>query len=182
VIYEIVVTGQGGSSRTFQVELETSGGSKSASPSPALNLTGKVDGQPFGNAVSATILENGGLSLLVDGKSYEIRRDQQGEQTEIHVGAEKFVVELRDPRSLRARRGQGAASGGPKKITAPMPGKVIRILAPEGTQVEAGQGVLVIEAMKMQNELKSPKAGVVKRVMAREGATVNPGDALAIVE
>jgi biotin carboxyl carrier protein len=128
------------------------------------------------------MLEAGVLSLLIDGKSYEIRRDKQGEQSEIHVGEEKFLVDVRDPRSLRARRGAGAAADGPKKIIAPMPGKVIRILAPEGTQVEAGQGVLVIEAMKMQNELKSPKSGVVKKVMAMEGATVNPGDALAIVE
>jgi biotin carboxyl carrier protein len=141
-----------------------------------------VDGLPFGKAVSATMVEGGVLSLLIDGKSYEIRRDQQSGQTEIRLGEESFLVEVRDPRSLRARRGAGAATDGPKKITAPMPGKVIRILAPEGTQVEAGQGVLVIEAMKMQNELKSPKAGIVKKIMAREGATVNPGDALAIVE
>ena len=181
MIYEIVVTGHGESSQTFRVELDRTREAESAALA-ALKWTAKVDGQRFGNSMSVTTLEGGVLSLLVDGKSYEIRRDQLGEQTEIHVGEERFLVEVRDPRSLRSRRGQGAASGGPKKITAPMPGKVIRILAPEGTQVEAGQGVLVIEAMKMQNELKSPKAGVVKKVMAREGATVNPGDALAIVE
>ena len=182
MIYEIVVTGRGGSSQTFRVELETSGGAASATSTGQPKFAGKVNGQPIGSELTAMMLEGAVLSLLIDGKSYEIRRDQQGQQVEIHVGDEKFLVEVRDPRSLRARRGLGAASDGPKKITAPMPGKVIRILAPEGTQVEAGQGVLVIEAMKMQNELKSPKTGVVKKIMAVEGATVNPGDALAIVE
>jgi biotin carboxyl carrier protein len=63
-----------------------------------------------------------------------------------------------------------------------MPGKVVRILAPPGTEVAAGQGVLVIEAMKMQNELKSPKAGVVKQVAVAEGASVTAGEVLAVVE
>jgi biotin carboxyl carrier protein len=63
-----------------------------------------------------------------------------------------------------------------------MPGKVVRILAAAGSSVEAGQGVLVVEAMKMQNELKSPKAGKVQKVLVAEGAAVNAGDVLAIVE
>jgi pyruvate carboxylase subunit B len=68
------------------------------------------------------------------------------------------------------------------KIKAPMPGKVVRILAPAGTQVENGQSVLVIEAMKMQNELKAPKSGVVKKINVEEGAAVDAGQALAEVE
>jgi biotin carboxyl carrier protein len=63
-----------------------------------------------------------------------------------------------------------------------MPGKVVRVLVPEGSEVEAGQGVLVVEAMKMQNELKSPKKGVIQKIVAREGAAVNAGDVLAVVE
>ena len=63
-----------------------------------------------------------------------------------------------------------------------MPGKVVRVLAPERTEVEAGQGILVVEAMKMQNEMKSPKKGVVQKILAAEGTAVNPGDVLAIVE
>jgi biotin carboxyl carrier protein len=63
-----------------------------------------------------------------------------------------------------------------------MPGKVVRVLAPEGAEVEAGQGVIVIEAMKMQNEMKSPKKGRVQKIIAPEGTAVNAGDALAIVE
>ena len=63
-----------------------------------------------------------------------------------------------------------------------MPGKVVRLLAEEGSEVEAGQGVLVVEAMKMQNEIRSPKKGVVRKVVVRAGANVNAGDVLAVVE
>jgi biotin carboxyl carrier protein len=63
-----------------------------------------------------------------------------------------------------------------------MPGKVVRVLAAEKTEVDAGQGVLVVEAMKMQNELKSPKKGIVQKILASEGAAVNAGDVLAVVE
>jgi len=94
----------------------------------------------------------------------------------------RLACQLRDPRALRGRKAAGSGAEGPKKITAPMPGKVVRILAPAGSEVEQGQGVIVIEAMKMQNELKAPKSGKVVKVMFAEGATVNPGDTLAIVE
>jgi biotin carboxyl carrier protein len=63
-----------------------------------------------------------------------------------------------------------------------MPGKIVRVLVPEKGEVEAGQGVIVVEAMKMQNELKSPKKGVVAKVLVSEGATVNAGEALVIIE
>jgi biotin carboxyl carrier protein len=63
-----------------------------------------------------------------------------------------------------------------------MPGKVVRVLVREKEEVQAGQGVVVVEAMKMQNELKSPKQGIVQKVMAKEGANVNAGDVLLIVE
>ena len=63
-----------------------------------------------------------------------------------------------------------------------MPGKVVRVLVKEEGEVEAGQGVVVVEAMKMQNEIKSPKKGVVRRMLAAEGANVNAGDVLAVVE
>ncbi|MGA7302985.1 MAG: biotin/lipoyl-containing protein, partial [Candidatus Sulfotelmatobacter sp.] len=86
-----------------------------------------------------------------------------------------------DPRSLRGRA-RAADDRGPKKIVAPMPGKVVRLLVKEGDEVELGAGVAVVEAMKMQNEIKSPKKGTVQKIMATEGAAVNAGDVLAIVE
>ncbi|MGH8277908.1 MAG: biotin/lipoyl-containing protein, partial [Steroidobacteraceae bacterium] len=103
------------------------------------------------------------LSLLLEGKSYEVRRDATPTAMQIWVGRRRYAVEVRDPRSLRRRRRATESEDGPRKLIAPMPGKVVRILAVEGTAVEAGQGLLVIEAMKMQNELKSPKKGVVRK-------------------
>jgi biotin carboxyl carrier protein len=120
------------------------------------------------------------LSLLIAGQSYEVISNPS--QQQIVVAGKPYSVEVRDPRSWRARRAAGAGEKGPKNVVAPMPGKVVRIVAPPGTEVERGSGVVVIEAMKMQNELKSPKKGKVARVLATEGATVNAGDVLAVIE
>jgi biotin carboxyl carrier protein len=122
------------------------------------------------------------LSILIDGKAYEVKRERTATDTHFWVGSARYAVELQDPRSLRSRRRGEEATAGPKKLTAPMPGRVVRILAAEKSAVEAGQGLLVMEAMKMQNEIKSPKKGTVQRIMVQAGAAVNAGDVLAIVE
>jgi len=132
--------------------------------------------------VDAVLASRNVLSLLVDGKSFEVKREQMAQDLHLWVGSTRFGVELHDPRSLRARKGAAADEKGPRKIVAPMPGRVVRLLAAEQTEVEAGQGVVVVEAMKMQNEIKSPKKGVVKKIVATAGAAVNAGDVLAIVE
>ena len=122
------------------------------------------------------------LSVVLDGRSYEVKRQPTSIGTRLVIGDAVFDVEVRDPRSFRARKRRAGLDEGPQRITSPMPGKVVRVLAPEGTEVEAGQGVIVIEAMKMQNEMKSPKKGRVQKILAPEGAAVNAGDGLAIVE
>ncbi len=122
------------------------------------------------------------LSVIIEGKAYEIKREQTATDLHLWVGPVRYAAELRDPRSLRGRKGQGSDDAGPRKLIAPMPGKVVRVLAHEDTAVEAGQGILVMEAMKMQNEIKSPKKGIVRKIVAAEGSSVNPGDVLAIVE
>jgi len=132
--------------------------------------------------VDAVIARRDVLSLLIDGRSYEIKREQTATDLHMWVGSSRFAVELRDPRSLRSRKEAEGAAGGPRKLVAPMPGRVVRLLVSENDAVEAGQGVLVVEAMKMQNEIKSPKKGVVQRIVAAPGAAVNAGDVLAIVE
>ncbi len=180
--YEIAVTGKDGASQRFRVKLGAAEAPSATAEDKFEALTCSVNGEEIGPDLNGVLLEDGTLSLLIGGRSYTIGRDRAGEQIEIQVGPHRYTVEISDPRSLRSRRGRGASSDGPRKITAPMPGKVVRILVPVGTEVEAGQGIIVIEAMKMQNELKSPKKGMVKRIMAVEGARVNPGDALAIVE
>ncbi|HSM84491.1 MAG TPA: biotin/lipoyl-containing protein [Candidatus Limnocylindrales bacterium] len=140
----------------------------------------KLDGREMPLDVAST--QEGVLSILVDGQSYEVKEEVTPDATYVVVGHHRFAAAVRDPRSLRSRRGPEAAAHGPRKITAPMPGKVVRILAPAGTPVEPGQAVVVIEAMKMQNELKSPKKGIVRKLNVSEGAAVEAGQALAEVE
>jgi biotin carboxyl carrier protein len=130
--------------------------------------------------LDSTPATSGVISLLIGGESYEVFANPA--QQQIAIGGTRYSVEVRDPRSWRSRRTHGAADEGTKKILAPMPGKVVRVVAPSGTLVEHGSGVVVIEAMKMQNELKSPKKGKVARVLVVEGAAVNAGDVLAVIE
>ena len=141
----------------------------------------RVDGQEI--MVDAAFTARDVISMLVDNRAYEIKREYSilGDSNVV-IGSERFSAEVRDPRSLRSRRAAASGGEGPQKIIAPMPGKVIRILAPEKTPVEAGQSILVVEAMKMQNEIKSPKKGVVQQVTVTEGGNVNAGDTMAIVE
>ena len=165
MIYEITIE-----SKTYRVELVRHGSGWSC----------KLDGKDF--PFDFVSLQNGLLSVLVEGKSYEVRQEIAASETSIVVGQERFKTIVRDPRSLRSRRRDADGDQGPKKIVAPMPGKVVRIVAPQGAEVEAGQAVLVIEAMKMQNELKAPKKGKVKRITVSEGAAVEAGQTLAEVE
>ena len=165
MIYEVVVTARDGAQKTFKVE--SSGG------------TLRVDGETV--SVNSENALRDALSLLIGEESYDVRRTVVAGETVIDIEGERFTVEVRDPRSLKGRRGAGAGTEGPKKITAPMPGKVVRIVAQAGTDVESGDGVLVIEAMKMQNELRSPRAGVVERIAAGVGQAVELGAVLLVL-
>ena len=140
----------------------------------------RLDGREF--AVDAVSTQNGVLSVLVEGKSYEVRQESSAAEMLIDVGHERFSAAVRDPRSLRSRRSGDSGGPGVRKILAPMPGKVVRVLAGVGTKVEAGEPVLVIEAMKMQNELKAPKKGKISRLHVGEGSAVEAGQTLAEVE
>ncbi|MEO6804540.1 MAG: biotin/lipoyl-containing protein [Edaphobacter sp.] len=135
-----------------------------------------VDGRAL--SVDARMLEPGVMSLLVEGRQYRCVLDGDG----VVIGGRRYGFEVDDPRSLQGRRGAGAGTDGPRAVKAPMPGRVVRVLVAAGDAVEEGQGVVVIEAMKMQNELKSPKAGLVVRVGAAVGDTVSSGDVLVVVE
>jgi biotin carboxyl carrier protein len=165
MVYEVMVDG-----KPHRLELERAAGGWEC----------RLDGQPV--HLDGAIACRDVLSLLVDGHSYEIKREQTATALHLWVGSTRFVVELRDPRSLRSRQKAAGDEKGPRKIVAPMPGRVVRVLVAENSEVEAGQGIVVVEAMKMQNELKSPKKGVVKKISTIPGAAVKPGDVLAIVE
>lgn len=139
----------------------------------------RLDGREV--EVDAILARPDVLSLRIGNLAYEIKSERVANDLHLWVGSTRFAAEVRDPRSLRGRA-QAADDRGPKKIVAPMPGKVVRLLVKEGDEVELGAGVAVVEAMKMQNEIKSPKKGTVQKIMATEGAAVNAGDVLAIVE
>lgn len=100
----------------------------------------------------------------------------------VTLGVHQFETKIYDPRRLRGAGAAGAANEGKAEIKTAMPGKVVRIIAEEGAEIKQGEGVIIVEAMKMQNEMKAPKDGVVTAILATEGATVNAGDVLAIIE
>ncbi len=165
MIYDITID-----EKSFRLELE--------------QLDGKwhcrLDGRDV--AMDAVLARRDVLSVLIDGKAYEVKRERTATDLHLWVGGARYAAELRDPRSLRSRKATAGDDRGPKKLVAPMPGKVVRVLLEEQAEVQVGQGILVMEAMKMQNEIKSPKKGVVQKIVAREGTAVNAGDVLAVVE
>jgi biotin carboxyl carrier protein len=99
----------------------------------------------------------------------------------VSIGGCRFKVEMEDNRRALRKAGR-EGNAGVVEIRAPMPGKIVRVLAAQGTTVESNQGVVVMEAMKMQNEIRSPKAGTVTKLAVSEGMAVNLGDLLATVE
>ena len=146
-------------------------------------VVARVDGRPY--ELSVREPEAGVYLLIADGRVYECRT--QGDRLSrglLHVdtGNHAYAVKMIDQKRLRAGQSAGAQGDGAAQIVAPMPGKVVRVLVEEGATVEAGQGLVIVEAMKMQNEMKSPRAGRVVELHAKPGATVNAGDVLAVIE
>jgi biotin carboxyl carrier protein len=133
--------------------------------------------------VDAVHLQGAALTLIVGTRSYrcdvEPRKDGQ---LAVLVNDRVVPLEMLDERKLRLRRAAGKFSlEGPQRVDAPMPGKVVRVLVKLGDEVQEGQGLVVVEAMKMENELKSPKAGKVTELHAQEGAAVESGAKLVVV-
>jgi biotin carboxyl carrier protein len=162
--YDIAIDG-----KTHRLELSRADGRWSC----------RLDGREV--EVDAVLARPDVLSLRIGNQAYEVKCERVAGDTHLWVGSARFAAEVRDPRSLRGRV-RAVDDHGPRKLTAPMPGKIVRVLLSEGAAVEAGAGVLVVEAMKMQNELKSPKKGTIQKILVSEGAAVNAGDVLAIVE
>jgi len=144
-----------------------------------------VDGRPVEidpqNLESVKEVERGVYSVLVEGRSFEVRAVSMPDGLHVHVGGRQFSVEVRDPRDA-SRLSRAATGSGRQNISTPMPGKVVRMLVGEGDAVEAGQGLVVVEAMKMQNEMKASRAGRVVEVRVRGGETVGAGDTLVVLE
>jgi biotin carboxyl carrier protein len=135
------------------------------------------------HVVDAVPLDHGAVSLLIDGRSYDVELDEAGDEVQVQVEGQLLVVDVADERALRLRAGAaGFTVTGKVTVSAPMPGKVVRVLVRPGTAVSEGQGLVVVEAMKMENELKSPKAGTVVEVFAKEGSAVEANAKLLTVE
>lgn len=126
--------------------------------------------------------EPGMFTVIINDRVYRCALEESpGGAVEVIVNGERIPVAARDKKHLRGQMGAAAASG-QIKILAPMPGKVVRVLLNAGDEVAARQGVLVVEAMKMQNEVQSPKDGKIAEIKVSEGQTVNAGDVLAVIE
>lgn len=126
-------------------------------------------------------VEPGVYSVLLNGRSYEVKMEPAAERFYAGVNGRRYAIQVRDPRRLSRARGSLEVTGR-QKIASPMPGKIVRVLARPGDPVSAGQGLLVVEAMKMQNEIRSPKSGRVVAIHVAEGAPVSGGETLAEVE
>jgi len=138
-----------------------------------------------GNALDANAVEvaPNTFSVLLNGESHQVRIAPRPDGSlTLHTGLAEYHVEVTDPRSWRGRRHGTLEAKGRQQVVAAMPGKVVRLLVKQGDAVEAGQGLLVVEAMKMQNEIRSPKSGKIEKLFASEGQAVNAGEVLLWVE
>lgn len=122
-------------------------------------------------------------SLLLDRESVEVRVHQQEEKNiiETHFYEDSFEVEMSDPMRALLAESAGLAAKGEVVLAAAMPGKVQRIMVAEGEEVQVDQGLVVLVAMKMENELASPKSGRVTKILVKEGDSVEGGAPLVIV-
>ena len=167
----------------FEVQLDGSSGKKTRIVELERSEGGwrvLLDGQP----VDADAVEIAPhiLSILLNGQSHEIRITPASDgKLKLQTGTQEFTAEVIDPRAWSGRRHSHVEAEGRQQIVAPMPGKVVRLLVKAGDRVEIGQGLFVVEAMKMQNEIRSPKSGTVERVLAKEGQPVNAGEILCVV-
>jgi biotin carboxyl carrier protein len=142
-------------------------------------VTAVIDGRTV--EADAAKISPGLYSILLNGRSLEAAVDETAGRLLVHVAGREFQMEIADPRSWRRRHGGNIELEGRQKVVAPMPGKIVSVLVAPGQKVEAGQGLLVIEAMKMQNEIRSPKSGTVEKLPAKEGQAVSAGEIVAVV-
>ena len=131
-----------------------------------------VDARPIGSH---------GWSLVVDGVVREVSVLGRGDAWVVQVGGRTHRLKLLDERAMRSRA-KGALGSGEREVRAAMPGKVVAVLVELGATVTQGQGLLVIEAMKMENEVGSPRAGTVQEIRVKPGQAVEAGELLAVVE
>jgi biotin carboxyl carrier protein len=162
VILEATVLG-----RAIRVEVRGGGG----------RYTVSLDGAPL--EVDLAGAGQSLASLLVGSESHEVGIEKRSEGYAIVFPDQAVTVALTEVG--RGSSPPARQAHGPARLTAPMPGRIVRVLEAAGADVVAGQGLFVIEAMKMQNELKAPRAGRIQEVAVREGQAVEAGALLAVV-
>ena len=163
--YTVVIDGQ-----QMEIDLVHSG--------PA-NIEAEIEGRKY--MLDAKVVETGVYWFNWNNRSIEVSVTPNGNGYVVSVQGRRVAVEIVDTRTV-GRKTTQLGHEGTVQVRAPMPGKVVKVLVNEGAEVQANQGILVMEAMKMQNEIKSPKKGIVTRLVVKEGAPVNAGDLLAVVE
>ncbi len=141
----------------------------------------KVDAEVYD--VDARRPASGVISLLIGGASYLVDVAQEEGRFRVDVRGESYRIGMEEETRNRLRTLGGDRGGvGGHVLVAPMPGKVVHVAVSEGQSVKAGDGLVVIEAMKMENEFKSAVTGTVKEVRVQAGQAVNPGDVLVVIE
>jgi biotin carboxyl carrier protein len=122
-------------------------------------------------------------SIIEDGKQFEVIIDETGAHGfDVLVGGQLLHLQAFDERSRLLANTAKASASGPQRVEAEMPGKVVKIAVAAGSEVQEGQGIVILEAMKMENEIKSPIDGVIKEMGVTEGQTVESGALLFVVE
>jgi biotin carboxyl carrier protein len=143
------------------------------------HLVATIDGRQV--EADATRISDGVYSVLLGGRSIEVRVEAVAVGLLLHMASRQYRIEIVDPRSWRRIRSGGIDLAGRQQISAPMAGKVVRVMVAPGQQVATGQALLVVEAMKMQNEIRATKSGKVERVLAKDGQAVAAGEILAVI-
>lgn len=133
-------------------------------------------------AVDAHKVERDAWSIVIDNRVYEADLVVSDDDIEVLIKGDMYPLRVLNEQKKALSRVSEAAEGGKQLIDAPMPGKVVKVLVMEGQEVEANQGVIIIEAMKMENEFKSRAAGKVKEVFVKEGDIVEGGEKLLLIE
>jgi biotin carboxyl carrier protein len=145
----------------------------------ARTIEAKVAGQVY--QIDRKDIAHGVFWFNWNNRSVDVSITAQDDTYIVALNGRPISVEIEDPRTALRKAAHHGHSGA-VELRAPMPGKVVKVLLQEGAEVHANQGILIIEAMKMQNEIKSPKSGKVKRLSVQETAAVNAGELLAVVE
>ncbi len=168
-----VRSGSEAAERSFEMRNSSNGAKDSGL------LEAVLDGEAL--QVDWATVAPGVYSLLFSGRSYEVRVEQEPGSREscytVSIAGRLFHVALADAASRR-RDTAGGVHHGPEEVLAPMPGRIVKILAAQGKQVARGEGLIVIEAMKMQNEIRAGRAGRVEKLYVREGEGVESGSRL----